>query len=63
MIWALFAIFHFFEICGKIAETTQQNWYPQKTSKTEAQGVPEFTQNGSKLIENSPEIEKVTKNY
>ena len=44
-----------------MAEKTKQNWYPQKTSKNETHGVPEVTQNGSKLIENSLEIEKVTK--
>ena len=41
-----------------MAEKTEQNWYPQKTSKNEAQGVPELTQNGSEFIEKLSEIEK-----
>ena len=53
-----FCIFHVFEICGKMAEKTQQKRYPQKTSKNEAQGGPELTQNGSEFIEKSSEIEK-----
>ena len=41
-----------------MAKKTEQNWYPQKTSKNEAQGVPELTENGSELIEKSPENQK-----
>ena len=55
-----FYLFHLFEICCKMAEKTEQNWYPQKTSKNEAQGVPELTQHGSELIEKNTKIEKVT---
>ena len=56
-----FYIFHPLEFCCKIAEKTEQNWYPQKASKNEAQGVPELTQNGSELIENITKIEKSDK--
>ena len=56
-----FYFFHFFEICDKMYQKTKENWYPQKTSKNKAQGVPELTQNGSELIETITKIGKNAK--
>ena len=55
-----FHFFVFFEICDKIDQKTRQNRYPRKTSKNEAHGVPELTQNGSELIGKIMKIEKNT---
>ena len=38
---------------------TEQNWYPQKTSKNDAPGVPRWSQNGSELIEKILKISKL----
>ena len=35
-----FYFFHVFENCWKMTHKTKQNWWPQKTSKSDAQGVP-----------------------
>ena len=54
-----FHFFHFFENCEKMIQKTEQNWYPQKTSKNEAPGVPRWSQNGSELIEKILKISKI----
>ena len=58
-----FRFFYFVQICDKIAPKAEQNWYPQKTSKNEAQGVPELTKNGSELIRFYLKISKMGQKY
>ena len=55
---SVLSTFYFFHCCWKITQTTKQNWLPKKTSKNDAQGVPELTQNGSEFVKN---LQKITK--
>ena len=54
-----FCFYHSFENYGTIAQKTEQNSDPQKTSKNEPRGLPKWIQNGLEFVGKVQKISKM----